>query len=148
MDAGELEQALDQARAPEGYKPSRQRGPFTSHNGPLFYKYEGERLWQGFRALERHTNSHGILHGGMLMAFADGVMASAVYLETKARAVTLRMNSDFVAMARPGEWIEGTAEVTRAGREVAFVEGRIVVGDRLIFTATGVFKLFRRDKRG
>jgi uncharacterized protein (TIGR00369 family) len=147
MDPSELERLIAEADPPSGFQPSRTRGPFTSHNGPYFHKVEGDQFWHGFRALERHGNSHGILHGGMLMAFGDGLLATAVVRETKARAVTVRMNSDFVDMARPGDWIEGTARVTRAARTIAFVEAEVHVQDRLIFTASGVFKLFRREGR-
>lgn len=147
MDNAELERLVEAANAPEGFVLSTSRGPFTTHNGPFFHKNVDNHFWHGFRALDRHCNSHGILHGGMLMAFADGLLATAVVIETRSRAVTMRMNSDFVNMARAGEWIEGTARVTRAGGQVAFVEGEIRAGERLIFKASGVFKLFRREGR-
>lgn len=133
--------------AADGFEPSQTRGPFTSHNGPLFHKVTDKGFWHGFRVLDRHANSHGIVHGGMLMTFADGLLATAVWRETGARAVTMRMGSDFVDMARPGDWVFGTARVTRAARSVAFTEAEVYVGKRVILTATGVFKLFRRDNR-
>lgn len=132
---------------PEGFQLSTTRGPFTTHNGPYFHKVTDEGFWHGIRARHRHCNSHGIVHGGMLMAFADGLCATAVSRATRSRLVTIRLTTDFVDMARAGEWIEGTAEVTRATRSVAFVEGKAYVGDRLVFTASGIFKLFRRDGR-
>jgi len=143
-----LEALIAEARAPEGFEPSRSRGPFTSHNGPFFHKVTEDGFWHGFRVLDRHVNSHGIIHGGMLMTFADGLLATAVWRETGARAVTIRMSSDFVDMVRPGEWVQGTARVTRAARSVAFTEAEVLVGERVIVTATGVFKLFRCDNRG
>jgi len=133
-------------RAPEGFVLSKTRGPFTSYNGPYWHKTDEDAFFHGFRARRRHCNSHGIVHGGMIMAFMDGLLGTAVWRETKARAVTMRMTSDFLSMARPGEWIEGTAWVTRATRSVAFVEGKVYVGARDVLTASGVFKLMR--KRG
>ena len=132
---------------PDGFELSQTRAPFTSHNGPLFHKVTDDGFWRGFRVLDRHANSHGIVHGGMLMTFADGLLGAAVWRETGARAVTMRMGSDFVDMARPGDWVHGTARVTRAARSVAFTEAEVYVGKRVILTATGVFKLFRRDNR-
>lgn len=132
------------ARAPEGFKLSTSRGPFTTHNGPYFHKNSDEGFYHGFRAQERHCNSHGIVHGGMLMAFGDGLLATAVYIEAKRRSVTIRMTSDFVHMVRVGEWVEGTAWVTRAARSVCFVEGEVKTGKQVVLRASGVFKLFRK----
>lgn len=61
------------------------------------------------------------------------------------------MTSDFLNPARTGEWVEGTARTTRVTRSMAFAECEIRSGAKLIFTATGVFKLMeghaRRAKR-
>jgi uncharacterized protein (TIGR00369 family) len=127
--------------APPGFVLSKSRGPFTTHNGPVFHKVDGDQFWQGFRALPRHCNGHGIVHGGWLSSFADGLLGMAVWLATQARAVTLRLNCDFLGMVRPGEWVEGTAHVTRATRSLAFVRGEVACGGRQVLTAEGVFKL-------
>lgn len=132
------------ARAPDGFTLSVSRGPFTMHNGPYFHKVTEEGFAHGFRATRRHCNSHGIVHGGMLMAFGDGVLATAVHREAKRRAVTIRMTSDFVHMVRVGQWVEGTAWVTRAARSVCFVEGEIKTENQVVLRASGVFKLFRK----
>lgn len=129
-------------RPPEGYQFSGTRGPFTSHNGPFFHKVsEDGSFWHGFRARHRHCNSHNIVHGGVLMTFADGLLATAVWRATNVRSVTIRMTADLLDMVRPGSWVEGTAQVTRATRSVAFVEGEVLVGGKAVLSATGVFKL-------
>jgi uncharacterized protein (TIGR00369 family) len=132
--------------APDGFQQSTTRGPYTSHNGPFFHKTTDDGFWHGVRVQRRHCNSKGITHGGMLMAFADGLLGTAVYLETKTVALTARMNSDFLSSARPGEWLEGTARVTRATSSVAFCEAELYVGSRSVLRATGVFKLMQRHK--
>lgn len=131
---------------PDGFQESTTRGPYTSHNGPFFHKTTDDGFWHGVRVQRRHCNSKGITHGGMLMAFADGLLGTAVYLETKTVALTARMNSDFLSSARPGEWLEGTARVTRATSSVAFCEAELYVGTRSVLRATGVFKLMQRHK--
>jgi len=126
---------------PEGFVFSDARGPFTSHNGPFFHKVTDDAFWHGFRARDHHLNGHGIVHGGLLMSFADGLMGTAVWRATKTRAVTMRMTSDLLDMVRPGEWVEGTAHVVRAARSVAFVEAVVFSGRRKVLAASGVFKL-------
>ena len=65
---------------------------------------------------------------------------------TKTVALTIRMNSDFLSSARPGDWLEGTARVTRATRSVVFCEAELYVGQRTVLRATGVFKLMQRHR--
>lgn len=129
---------------PAGFVLSASRGPFTTHNGPVFHKVDGDRFWQGFRALPRHCNGVGIVHGGWLSSFADGLLAMSVWREAKARSVTLRLNVDFLGMVRPGEWVEGTAHVTRATRSLAFARAEVTCAERKVLTAEGVFKLMHR----
>lgn len=129
---------------PEGFDLSRTRGPYTTHNGPFYHKVTDQGFRHGVRLKHRHCNSRGIAHGGMLMAFADGLLATAVYRATKTPAVTVRVNSDFLSSAREGDWLEGTAEVSGTEDDVVFVRGHIEAGGREVLTASGVFKLVRR----
>ncbi len=131
---------------PAGYQASTTRGPYTSHNGPFFHKVTGDGFRHGVRIQKRHCNSRGITHGGMLMSFADGLLGTAVFRETKTVALTARMNADFLSSARPGEWLEGTARVTKATKSVAFCEAELFVGERAVLKATGVFKIMARHK--
>lgn len=136
----------DNDNPPDGFVLSTGRGPYTSHNGPFFHKVTEGGFVHGVRVKQRHCNSRGITHGGMLMAFADGLLGTAVWRATQTVALTVRMNSDFLSSARPGEWLEGTAQVTRATRSVAFCEAQLYVGPRPVLKASGVFKLMRRHK--
>jgi acyl-coenzyme A thioesterase PaaI-like protein len=57
------------------------------------------------------------------------------------------MTTDFIGTARAGDWVEGTGRVTRAGRSLVFAEGSAtVLGGRRVFTASGIFKVFRRRR--
>jgi uncharacterized protein (TIGR00369 family) len=127
---------------PAGFVLSEGRGAFSTHNGPYFHRPNDDgRVEQAFYALARHTNGVGIVHGGMLSAFMDGVLAGAVWRGARKRAVTIHLSIDFLHMARAGEWIIGEAKLTRATRDVAFAEGRAYVGGRDVVRASGVFKL-------
>jgi uncharacterized protein (TIGR00369 family) len=127
---------------PEGYVPAEGRGLFSTRNGPYFVRRGGgELVEQAFYALPRHCNGVGIVHGGMLSAFMDGVLAGAVWQGAQRRAVTIHLSIDFLNMARAGDWILGEARLTRATREVAFAEGRAYAGPRDLVRCSGIFKL-------
>ena len=130
---------------PDGFVRSSGRGAFTTHNGPYFHRTDLEEgSAQAFFALSRHANGLGLVHGGMLTAFMDGLLAAAVYRTTQKISVTIHLSVDFLHMARVGEWVMGEAKVTRATRDVAFVEGRAYVGNHDVIRASGVFKLMNR----
>jgi len=130
---------------PEGFVASGSRGPFSSHNGPYFHRAQpGELTEQAFYALPAHANGLGLVHGGMLTAFLDGLMGAAVYRSARQTAVTIHLSVDFLHMARVGEWVMGEARVTRATRDVAFVEARAHANGVDAVRGSGVFKLMRR----
>jgi uncharacterized protein (TIGR00369 family) len=129
---------------PEGFVATRPRGPFSTHNGPYFERACEEGAEQAFFILPRHCNQMGILHGGMLSAFMDGLLASAVGRAAGVPSVTIHLSLDFLNMARAGEWAMGASRVTRLTRDVAFAEGQIQVKGRDLVRASGVFKLMHR----
>jgi len=120
------------------------RGPFSTHNGPYYHRAVESGAEQAFHATARHCNAVGLVHGGMLSAFLDGLLAGAAHRATQASPITMHLSVDFLDMGRAGDWILGEARVTRATRDIAFVEGRAHVGGRDIARASGVFKLMRR----
>ncbi len=132
---------------PEGFVRSTERGPFTTHNGPFFHRAAEWGAEQAFFAEARHCNGIGLIHGGMLSAFLDGLLAAAVAIRTHAVPVTVHLSVDYLGMGRAGSWVMGEARVTRVTSELAFVEGHASVRDRDLARATGVFKLMRRTAR-
>jgi acyl-coenzyme A thioesterase PaaI-like protein len=126
---------------PPGFIEARGRGEFSTHIGPYFHHPDGR---QAFFALTRHCNSIGLIHGGMLSAFLDGVLASAGARATGGVPITMHLSIDYLDMGRAGDWVMGEASLTKSTRDIAFVEGRAFVGERSLARATGVFKLMRR----
>ncbi len=128
---------------PEGYVLSSTRGPYTTHNGPFYHKVTAGGFWHGTRLLRRHCNSGGIAHGGMLMAFADGLLGTAVFRASGKAGVTVRMNTDFLSSAREGDWLEGTGRITQNDGAFLFCEAEMFVGSTAVLRASGIFKLVK-----
>ncbi|MDR3513512.1 MAG: PaaI family thioesterase [Caulobacteraceae bacterium] len=131
---------------PEGFVSMERRGAFSRRNGPFFGRMSEGKVEQAFYALQRHCNGLGIVHGGMLAAFLDGLLANAVGRAAGRPGVTIHLSIDYLAMARAGEWVFGEAQVTRATGEVAFAEARVHNGRHDVVRGSGVFKLMH--KRG
>lgn len=125
---------------PEGFVRSS-RGPFTTHNGPMFHRQNADGSYaHAFYTLPRHCNSMGIVHGGMLATFLDGLLGRAVFEATQTQSVTLHLSIDFLSAARAGQWIFGESAVTRVARDIAFAQARVFVEDRDILRGSGVFR--------
>jgi uncharacterized protein (TIGR00369 family) len=139
-----LNPAAETPEPPEGFVPHESRGAFSKHNGPYFHRLVPDGAEQAFFVLPRHCNGLGIIHGGMLSAFLDGLLAAAAARAARAVPVTIHLSLDFLDMGRSGEWVLGRAQVTRLTRDLAFVEGRAQMQDRTLARASGVFKLMRR----
>lgn len=129
---------------PEGYVLSRHRGPFSSHNGPFFHRTEGDAFWHAIRIGLDHCNSGNRLHGGMAATFADGLLATAVRRANGVTGLTITLTCNYLGGGNIGDLLEGTAEQTGLDGNVAFAEAYARVGEQVIFTASGVFRLAER----
>lgn len=131
---------------PEGFRLSKGRGPYSSHNGPWYDRVEGERFERGFWMLERHCNSFGLAHGGLIATYLDGLLAGQVYRSTGRIGVTINLSVDFLSMGRVGDWMQGDAQVTRHAGDLVFVEGRAHARGRDVARAHAIFKLTARAR--
>lgn len=131
----------DTIQAPPGWRRLEQTG-FAGHVGPLWFRKDAAGARFGFRAQAHHANPNGVIHGGMMLFFADHVLGALVWHASGRRhCATISLNGDFLAATKPGDWVEGHAEITRKGRAVVFVRGTLEVDGMPVLTANGVWKV-------
>jgi acyl-coenzyme A thioesterase PaaI-like protein len=98
----------------------------ASLGAPWARKMEGQRLY-GLLTGPEHVNPNGVIHGGVLMAFADhGLSLLAWEAAERTPCTTIQLNTHFLDAIKPGEFIELRGEVVRRTRGMVFVRGRIV----------------------
>lgn len=127
---------------PDGFEPAPEPSAFNELVGPFYQKIDGDRLVLGLRCLDKHANKRGIVHGGMLVTLADtgcGRAARHRLGPDHGIAATVGLNTEFLAAARPGDWLECHAEVVRATRGLVFIEAKILRGDAPILAASGIW---------
>ncbi len=130
---------------PDGFIEDSGRGPFTRHNGPLYRKETPDQTLVGLRVLERHCNGMGFLHGGMIASFADGALAWAVWREAGRMSVTIRLEIDYLATVRLGDWLTAKADVVGRDGDIVHTRCELVAnGSVMAAVATGVFRSLRR----
>ena len=130
---------------PPGFKEIDVAG-FAEANGPWFEKAEGDRLIRGFLPEKRHANSLGIVHGGMLAAFLDSAMGTAVFHTLQRRAVTLRLTLDYLGPGRIGDWLQAEGWVVGHDEHVAQVRGRLYGPRHEVLAGLGAFALLSRAR--
>lgn len=126
----------------DGFTETKLIDPFEVFIGPVFEKGQpGEKTF-ALPIDERHVNARGVIHGGMLMTFADAALGQAVWDVTdRAPSVTLNMQGQFLKPAKVGEVVTVTPELIRRTKSFVFMRGDFRVGSETIFAATSVWKL-------
>ena len=135
------------ANPPPGYEPILSNSAFGWENGPIFERRDGKSVWRGFRVSARHINAGGMCHGGMMMTFADILLATAVKDVAEPPFVTIRLSTDFIDAAFEGEWVEGTAVSNGIEDGVVPVSCTMMAEGRIVATASGLFKLLGTRKK-
>lgn len=143
MSASRAAPSPETGSLPQGYTLYPVSGGFKELAGPLYVKDEGDKRWFGFRAREEHTNPNGVVHGGLLMTVIDDILSIVILdtIERRSPVATVSLNCDFLSPVRPGDWVDGWGEITRLGRQLAFVRGALSVTDKAVLNASGVWKI-------
>ena len=134
------------ADPPPGFEPILSTSAFGWENGPIFERRDDNTVTRGFRVAERHINAGGMCHGGMMMTFADILLATAVKAVAEPPFVTIRLTTDFIDAAFEGEWMEGTASSTGVEDAIVPVSCTMKAEGRLVASASGLFKLLGSRK--
>lgn len=123
-----------------GYAEVFPEAGFNAFVGPVWRADDGSHYV--FDVREVHLNGGGTLHGGMAMALADIAMGRTVRDALDGgRALTISLNCDIVSPATLGERITIRAAITRRTRTIVFISGELKVGERVVLTATGIWKI-------
>lgn len=128
--------------APDGYELLAV-SPFNRLTGPFYGRQceDGRNLFRVF-IRNHHLNRGSGVHGGMLLNFCDIALGRAARWAIDGNALsTISLQCDFVSMAPADCWLEATSRVIRKTRALVFVAGELHAQDRLVMTASGVWKI-------
>ena len=133
---------------PDGFLPHDRRSPLTVPWEPIFARREADRLRLGLEVRTEHTNSRGLLHGGLIAALADNAMglSLAVRLEAEGRPaerglVTTSLAVDFLGRAGLGQWLEVDTTFAQAGRRQGVAQAFVTADGEIIARANAAFAI-------
>src|SRR6187549_3153596 len=126
--------------AANGWQPYTDEG-FIGLVGPFWTRIEGDAHFYAFKADHKHHNRRGVVQGGMLMTFADRSMGMTCWYANGQRPqATVQLDMHFIDAVQVGEFVEAKCKVVRRTRALIFMSADLVVGERLVATANGVWK--------
>ena len=115
---------------------------FPHFVGPILERLEEGRRIFAFTADARHVNDRGVVHGGMLVTFADQAFGELV-LDSVGRRLcaTVQLNTHFIAAVQVGDLVEARGEIVRGTRSLVFMRGLLTVGERTVAAIDGIWKV-------
>ena len=133
---------------PEGFHRLAGLSPFNALVGPLYEKRDGEVVSIGVVIEQKHTNSRGICHGGVLATIADLALGYAMLAKSgdKGSFLTAHLAVDFAGSARPGEFVHSSVEIQRVGSRMAFANCYLMAGGKPIVRASAIFARGGKDE--
>jgi uncharacterized protein (TIGR00369 family) len=131
------------------------QSPFADFIGGKIEEWREGYVRLGLLLEERHTNPHGVMHGGVITTLMDealgGVIASVRGMDAmwKAPHATVDMNVSFLSNARAGDEITVEGRVLKIGRSVAFgeAEARRRRDQALIAKGRFTFVIIRKGEK-
>ena len=133
---------------PDGFHRHDRTSPLTAPWEPIFARREPDRVRIGLEIRTEHTNSRGLLHGGLIAALADNAMGLSLgaYLSAQGRAparglVTTSLSIDFLGRAELGQWLEVNTTFTHAGKRHGVAQAFVTAGSEIIARANAAFSI-------
>lgn len=139
---------------PEGFSLHDRSSPVTDPWAPIYARKAPDRYLLGLHVRAAHTNSRGLLHGGLIAALADNAMglSCGVVLAAKGQAVaglmTVSLSLDYLGRAELGQWLVFDTDLIRPSRTLCYAQAGVSADGALVARAHATFKLLADPKTG
>ena len=132
---------------PDGFEPHARKSPLTKPWEPLYARKGEGKIELGLVVAEPHTNSRGLLHGGLIAAMADNAMGLSCG-QAMARdglaangLVTVSLGVDYLGRAQIGDWLVFDTDFVRTGRTLRFAGAQVTANGEPIARAHATFRV-------
>jgi len=135
---------------PEGYElVQRTAGnTFSGLAGPFYAKRQGRELSLGLRIEQRHLNSRGSCHGGLLATLADIALGYACVAASEEGGgknfVTIDLSIEYMASTRAGDWLYSEVRVLNVDTRTAAAAGHLMVDGQPVARVSANFRMARQ----
>lgn len=121
-----------------------QEGTFLDHVGGIEEARGPDGVTIRLTVRPEHVNPNGTAHGGLILTLLDFTLGAEVERSLgeglAGHPITIQLSTSMIGAAGLGETVLGTARVRSRTKTMSFVDGEISCGERVIATATAVFR--------
>ena len=131
---------------PSDYTTDPGFDPAEDHIGPFYHKKVGDDYHCLFVPDAKNCNVDGLVHGGVLMTFADFClcMAATDHYDQEG-CVTVSFSSEFVAATEKGNAVTCLPNIIRKTGSMVFVTGELHSNGEVVMTFSSVVKRIRKE---
>ncbi len=135
---------------PEGFTPHGRHSPLTEPWEPLFSRVLDSAVILGLHVRSAHTNSRGMVHGGLISALADNAMGLSCgrHQPEGTRLVTASLAVDFLGPATIGQWLTVETDFVKPGRTLSFAQCFVKADGKPVARANASFAVARPANSG
>jgi len=123
---------------------------FMKHNGGLLFKTISENEYEFKTTIkENHLNAAGITHGGFIAAFVDAGAGTAAHRSADQNlCVTISLELKFITAVQLGQELIGRTKIQKKTRTMIFLTCELRVSNKIVATASGVWKMLKLSGAG
>ena len=131
---------------PEGFVLHERSSPLTAPWEPIYARRADDRYLLAIEVRPEHTNSRGLVHGGLIAALVDNAMGLSLGEQLKAEgrpatrgAITTALSIDYLGRAEIGDWLRFETDFIHAGKRTAVTQATVSVRHRIVARANAAF---------
>ena len=130
---------------PDGFARHPRSSPLTEPWEPIFSRATADAVIIGLRLAKPHTNSRGIVHGGLIATLADNAMglSCSVQMKEPQRLVTISLNVDYLASANIGQWLAVETDFVKLGGSICYAQCLVTADGEPCARANATFMLLK-----
>jgi uncharacterized protein (TIGR00369 family) len=131
---------------PDGFERHFRQSPLTDPWEPIYSKQTPDAVIIALRLARPHTNSRGLIHGGLIASLADNAMGLSCGAKLEgagSRLVTVGLAVDFVGTAQIGQWLAIETDVIKAGGTLCFAQCLVTADGVAIARANATFRVVK-----
>jgi len=132
---------------PDGFQRHFRPSPLTAPWEPIYSKRTPDAVIIGLRLAEPHTNSRGLVHGGLITSLADNAMGLSCGVkrgDDNTRLITVSLAIDFIGSAKVGQWLAVDTDVIKLGNTLCFAQCLVTADGARIARANGTFSVVKQ----
>ena len=134
----------------KGFEQISLKPGFMKHNGGILFKNISESEYQ-FKTIitANHLNAAGITHGGFIAAFVDAGAGTAAHRSTgNSPCVTISLELKFISAVKLDQELIGNTKIQKKTRTMVFLTTELIAENKIVATASGVWKILRLTGTG